>query len=46
MINALLKVIAKPVEGGARTFVLAALIPAAESGRYYTNYLTNDAYEM
>ena len=45
-INAIMAIIAKPSEGGARTLVLAALTTADENGKYITHYQSDEDYKM
>jgi hypothetical protein len=40
----IVRLVAKPTEGGARSLVLAAL--TTENGRYYTDYQTEEQYKV
>ncbi|CCD44252.1 hypothetical protein ACHAO1_004544 [Botrytis cinerea] len=45
MINLWMSLACKTTEGGARTYVLAALTPPSEHGAHYTNYETEENYK-
>ncbi|TEY62503.1 hypothetical protein BOTCAL_0161g00200 [Botryotinia calthae] len=45
MINLWMSLACKTTEGGARTYVLAALTPSSEHGAHYTNYETEENYK-
>lgn len=45
MINLWMGLACKTTEGGARTYVLAALTPSSEHGAHYTNYETEEKYK-
>ncbi|TGO70554.1 hypothetical protein BELL_0706g00050 [Botrytis elliptica] len=44
IINLWMGLACKTTEGGARTYVLAALTPSSEHGAHYTNYETEEKY--
>jgi NAD(P)-dependent dehydrogenase (short-subunit alcohol dehydrogenase family) len=44
-VNTFMTAVAKTTEGGARTYVLAALTTTAENGKYVRHYMTEEEYK-
>jgi hypothetical protein len=46
ILDSVMAIISKPTEQGTRTLVLAALTTPEENGKFYTNYQTEEEYQV